>query len=315
VQGDFAHIEGYYYRPELNRRFGHALLVLRRGADRRWLIAAEASTFPGPFSAQEIDAARVIAQLDEAGISRAAVLSVAYWFGSGERISEGEQERVRTENDWVAAEVARYPTRLVAFCSFNPLRDYALAELNRCADTGAFRGIKLHFGNSGVDALNHEHQARLRAVFAAANARRMAIIVHLWTGPEYEASGADNARAFLTEILPAAPDVPVQIAHLAGGGRSTLEALAVYANAIATNNAATRHLYFDVATVAEGESAERLAQDADLMRRIGMERILYGTDTSPPNLPARNSWAALRMLPLTEREFATISSNVAPYMQ
>jgi hypothetical protein len=37
------------------------------------------------------------------------------------------------------------------FCGFNPLKDYALDELARCAGTPLLRhGIKLHFGNSNV---------------------------------------------------------------------------------------------------------------------------------------------------------------------
>jgi hypothetical protein len=34
--------------------------------------------------------------------------------------------------------------------------------------------------------------------------------------------GAKQARTFLNEVLSAAPDVPVQIAHLAGGGCSPM---------------------------------------------------------------------------------------------
>jgi len=40
--------------------------------------------------------------------------------------------------------------------------------------------------------------------FRAANAHRMPIVVHLWTGKAY---GPADADVFLTEILPAAPDI------------------------------------------------------------------------------------------------------------
>ena len=87
--------------------------------------------------------------LDDAGIRRAVVLSDAYYFDSP-KLSANSVEKVRAENDWTAQQVASFPDRLVAFCSFNPLNDHALAELERCAASGRFAGIKLHFGMSNV---------------------------------------------------------------------------------------------------------------------------------------------------------------------
>src|SRR5687768_9034559 len=68
-----------------------------------------------PLTARDL-----IAHLDAAGIQRAVVLSAAYMFGSPSRTVENEYARVRAENDWVAAEVARHPQRLRAFCGVNP---------------------------------------------------------------------------------------------------------------------------------------------------------------------------------------------------
>src|SRR4030095_6209854 len=113
-----------------------------------------------------------------------------------------------------AAQAARYPTRLVAFCGLNPLTDDALSKLARCAKTpGLQRGVKLHFGNSDVQLDNPDHLARVQRVFAAANANRMAIVVHLRASISRQRPyGAPQARLFLAEVMPNAPDVPVQIA-------------------------------------------------------------------------------------------------------
>src|SRR5207302_4022153 len=102
-----------------------------------------------------------------------------------------------------------------------------------------------------VDVHNAQHVEQLRRVFHAANQHRMAIVVHLRAsfskGLPY---GANEARVFLNEILPAAPDVPVQIAHLAGGGgyddRAAEDALAVFADAMSSHDPRTKHLYLDV---------------------------------------------------------------------
>lgn len=317
VEGSAGHIAGYFTRPREDgsiRYFGHVLISLRKGSDGAWRIAAETPTFPGPGVREPVAAEQLIAQLDEAGIRRAAVLSVAYWHGSPfmPKAEGDEYANVRAENDWTAQQAARFPDRLVAFCSFNPLKDYALAELDRCAKIPLVKGLKLHFGNSRVDVRNPEHVEKAHRVFAAANERRLAIVAHLWVG---EAYGREDAEIFLRQILPAASDVPVQIAHFAGGGPGyTDEALAVYAEAIAAGDPRTKNLYFDVATVADGQTPEVLRTFASRIRQVGPQRVLYGTDAAPP--PARQSWLTFRTtVPLTDEEFRTIAGNVAPYLR
>src|SRR5918999_779180 len=129
---------------------------------------------------QPLTARDLVTLLDSAGIQRAAVLSVAYLYGSPRRTVEDEYAKVRAENDSTAAQAAEYAERLRAFCGFNPLEDYALRELERCArHPGLRRGIKLHFGNSDVQLENPAHVEQLRRVFRPANRHRMAIAVHM----------------------------------------------------------------------------------------------------------------------------------------
>lgn len=319
IDGSAAQLAGYFTRGEGEavKHFGHVFLSLRKGVDGIWRIAGVTPAFPGPPVADPIPADRLIEGLDAAGIHQAVVLSVAYWYGSPFTASvENEYEKVRAENDWVAREVARFPDRLVAFCGINPLKDYAVEEMNRCAGMPGVKGVKLHFGNSGVDLRKPEHVETLRNVFRAANERRLALVAHLWTGPEYETHGAEDAKTVLEQLLPAAPDVPVQIAHMAGGGRSTAPALAVFADAIAARDPRTRNLYFDVATLTGGQTPEGLQKDAAQMRRIGFDRILFGTDTAPPNPPPAQSWTTFRVLmPLTDDELRIIAGNVLPYLR
>jgi uncharacterized protein len=316
VEGSTGHIAGYFTREgDPARHFGHFLVSLRKGTDGVWRIAAETPTFPGHPAREPSTAEQLVAQLDEAGIQRAAVLSAAYWFGSPTmRKAEGDEyTNVRAENDWTIQEVARFPARLVAFCSFNPLKDYALEEIDRCAKLPQVKGFKLHFANSGVDVRNPQHVEKVRRVFAAANERRLAIVAHVWVGEE--TYGREDAEIFLSQILPAAPDIPVQIAHFAGGGPGyTDEALAVYAEALAANDPRTKNLYFDIATVADLQPVEVLQKFAERIRQVGLNRVLYGTDAGPP--PARQSWGNFRAtVPLSDEEIRTIAGNVAPYLR
>lgn len=270
-----------------------------------------------------VDGPKMIALLDAAGIRRGVMLSLAYQYGSPNRPPvEREYEKVKAENDWTSAEVARFPDRLVAFCSVNPLKDYALEEIARCAaDPRLRRGLKLHFGNSDVNLTDAAHAARLREVFALANRHGMAIVVHARTTiSKQRPYGAAHSRALLT-LLEAAPDVPVQIAHLAGAGGydtgAVDEALGVFVDAIAAKDPRTRRLYVDVSGVAGlGEWKIAAPRIAERIRQLGVDRILYGSDgAGGGNLEPAAAWQAFTELSLTAAEIETIRTNLAPYLR
>ena len=285
------------------------------------IVKMIASGSGGP---SELNARDVITHLDTAGIRRGLLLSVAYMYGSPARTVEDEYAKVRAENDWTAAQAAQYPKRLRAFCGFNPLKEYALEELERCAKNPNLKhGIKLHFGNSDVQVDNAEHLEQLRRVFRAANQNRMAIVVHMRASISLKRPyGAAPARVFLEQLLPLVPNSQVQIAHLAGTGPGYDDppadnALAVLAEAVALRDSRTRNLWFDVTSCVDPNiSTANAALVSKRIRQIGVKRILYGSDAAVgDNLRPRESWAAFRRLPLTEAEFKQIARNVAPYLR
>jgi predicted TIM-barrel fold metal-dependent hydrolase len=147
------------------------------------LSPAGAALVTGNPNSPGISARDLVALLDSAGIQRALVLSMAYTWGKASRAPvANEYEHVKAENDWIAQQVAQYLDRLRAFCSFNPLKPYALEELSRCSkDPQLHYGLKLHFGNSDVDLDNPNDVAKVRKVFEAANSYHMPIVVHLHT--------------------------------------------------------------------------------------------------------------------------------------
>lgn len=278
----------------------------------------------GSGGPQSITAADVVALLDTAGIQRGLLLSVAYIYGSPARTVEDEYAKVRAENDWTGAQAAQYPKRLRAFCGFNPLEEYALAELERCAkDPNLKRGIKLHFGNSDVQLENPAHVEQIRRIFRAANRHRMSIVVHMRASiSKKRPYGAAQARIFLEQLLPLAANIDVQVAHLAGTGPGYDDppadaALAVLAEAVARHDPRTRRLWFDLASCVDlNISAANAALVVKRIRQVGAKRILYGSDAAAgDNLRPRESWAAFRRLPLTEAEFNQIAKNVAPYLR
>src|SRR5262245_14518529 len=245
---------------------------------------AAAALVLGNPSAPGITARDLIPLLDSAGIRRALVLSMAYTWGKASRAPvENEYEHVKAENDWTAQQVAQYPDRLRAFCSFNPLKPYALEELARCSKDSQLRyGLKLHFGNSDVDLDNPKDVAQVKKVFEAANGYRMPIVVHLHTSIDNKRKyGADESRVFLNELLPAVPDVLVQIAHLAGSGgydSETDAALGTFTEAIAKNDSRMKNVWFDATVVVRSSmSPDDLKRIATRIRQIGVGRVLYGS--------------------------------------
>jgi len=269
------------------------------------------------LGAQPIDVDDVIADLDEADVERAAVISVAFWFASSlMNAPEDSAALVDAENDRLADGIRRYPMRLVGFCGFNPLTDDALDRLEKCAATDGMTGIKLHFANSQVDLANSEHLARIQAVFRAANARGLPVIAHLWTGRNY---GRAEATLFIEEVLPQAPDIVVQIAHLSGSGPgySADAAVAVYAEAAQRNDERLQNVWLDVATIVTSrQTPEELDLIASRLRQLGLPRVLFGSDSARDiNPPAGTAWEDFLRLPLTDAEFRTIAANVAPYIE
>jgi predicted TIM-barrel fold metal-dependent hydrolase len=314
TRGDsMAHVAGAVAvgSVEAPRDIAQFLMVLRQGPEGRWRIAAEMLHLGSPPPARAFTAEDLIRQLDSGGVRRAAVMSVAYWFDSPAYRVPDPAAMVAAENDWVAAQVARFPDRLVGFCSAGPLRASAAAELARCARHPQMRGVKLHLTNAAFDFRDTAHVAALRRVFAEANRGRLPVLIHLRTSSgDY---GRADAEAFLREVLPAAPDVPVQIAHMGGWGaydRATDDALGAFVDAIAAGAPATRRLYFELASAGSERSSEEMRRRlAGRIRQLGTGRVLFGSDN------ARAEWATFRRLvPLTADEFAAIARNVAPHL-
>ena len=273
-----------------------------------------------PAGSKTITAQDLIGFLDQAGIRRASLLATGYSFGRPGSEPPDEYAAVKAENDWTAAQAALFPKRLMAFCGFNPLKEYALDELARCAKNPNLRkGIKLHFGSSDVQTEIPEHFEKLKQVFQAANKNRMAIIVHMRASiSKKRPYGPEQARAFL-ELLSFARDIPVQVAHLASSGPGYMDpaahsVIAVFAEAIAKKDR-TRNLWFDVASNAHPRNPAEVSDlMAKMIRQIGVKRILYGSDAATPgNLAPREAWEAFRGLKLSNNEIKTIAGNVAPY--
>ena len=286
------------------------------------LLSPEVAKLIG--ASRTFSASDLIAEMDRAGLRKAVVLSVAYQFGNPNRPPvQDEYAKVKAENDWTAEQVKQYPDRLVGVCGIDPLREYAVAEIERCAKNLYLRtGVKLHFGNSDVDLDNPSHVAMLRKVFQTADRHRMAIIVHMHANvTHHRPYGTRQAGIFLSQLLPEAPHSVVQIAHLAGSGGwddpAADEALSVFLHAMSQRDRRVAHLCFDISGVAGlGDAWEGNKNEIALrIRQVGVRRILFGSDGAWTGFTPVKAIAAYHQLPLTKNEMSTIDNNLAPYMK
>jgi predicted TIM-barrel fold metal-dependent hydrolase len=266
----------------------------------------------------ERDARALLRELDSAGIRKAVVLSVGYSFADERKKLPNPDSLTRAENDWTSAQMVAAGGRLIGFCSANPLRPVALAELERCLALPGMKGIKLHLGNSGITLRDSSHAARVAQVFGLAERLQVPVLVHMRArgGLNY---GAEDAQLFLDKVVSAAPSIDIVVAHFGGSGpgypAQADSVMAVFGAAAERKDPRMRNLYFDVATIVAAETTPGEASlVATRVRQVGPSRVLYGSDLSPPGGSIRAGWELFRTrVPLTDAELRTIASNVTRF--
>ena len=264
------------------------------------------------------DGKALLSELDAAGIGKAVVLSTGYSFADERKKLDDPDRLTRAENDWTSAQMAAAGGRLIGFCSANPLRPAALAELERCLGLPGMKGVKLHFGNSGITLREPAHVTRMIQVFTLAERKGAPVLVHMRARGGLNFGGED-ARLFLDKLVAVAPSIEIVVGHFGGAGpgypAQADEVMAVFAAAAERTDPRMRNIYFDVATVVTAETGkEEAALIARRVRQVGSARVLYGSDLSPPGGTIRSGWEIFRdRVPLTAAEFGTIAGNVTRF--
>jgi uncharacterized protein len=261
-----------------------------------------------------IFAADAVRALDEAHVAKGVILSCAYLYGlpSLHLKPADLASRIRRENEFTAAQIDQYPTRLIGFLSVNPLQDSAIDEIEHWRGSGQLIGLKLHFMASAVNIRDAAQRRHVSKVIGAAAAEGLPMVIHLGGG-RFDAA---DAEVFIRDVLPSAGASWVQIAHAGGGwprqGRNHLGVLTAFADHIARKDPVTERVLFDLSYVPEPkDTAQVAAPYAALMRRIGMKRFVFGSDFNV--LTPRQEVNDLRKLGLTNEEWQTLRENCAPW--
>jgi predicted TIM-barrel fold metal-dependent hydrolase len=206
------------------------------------------------------------------------------------RIAEELKARLRRRNDWTCAEAARHPT-LLPFVGLDPhlmsageMRD----EIERALAKGA-RGIKLH---PIVQYVPPNH-ASLWPVYELAQEVGVTVLFH--SGAFGPAPGNDFARpSAFREVLLSFPDLSVVLAHLGVGWFDEAVELATAFPGVSFDCCGT-------VTSAPVPWALTDEEAVGLFRRIGVERICFGSDY-PWFDPAADAQRLREMRGLTDGE-------------
>ena len=151
-------------------------------------------------------AEELLAAMDEAAVDLAVTLGMGWT----------SQDVAREVNDYLLEAAARYPRRLVPFCSVNPAwGDEALREVERCARQGA-RGVgELHPDTQGFRLSDRRVMEPLMNMVRSYH---LILLTHASepVGHQYPGKGA-TTPAMLMGLIEQFPDVPIVCAHWGGG--------------------------------------------------------------------------------------------------
>lgn len=267
--------------------FDHHVHVMSPALIGHWKAAGV------PFSREDAAYSDPLHILESQKLGGAFLVSMAHLYtiedlANIDDIVENEQAWVQKENDFVAECVQKAPTRLIGFYSVNPLRDYALEEMNRCRENQELTGLKMHFPACGVDLANQDHFQKIENVFDWALEYDVPMLVHLFSADQGDPEGV--ADLFWKKLIQPRRSIEITLAHLgaAGGYNDVSQAVLSGFHALKTaepifENARIR---FDLSGAVLAEeldgtpptSPERCAALAEMIRQVGPRRFRFASD-------------------------------------
>jgi len=200
-------------------------------------------------------------------------------------------------NDYILESVARYPGRLVGFCTVQPYTyEAAIAEIERCA-RGGIKGVgELR---PDIQFLDFTQKEVMQPLVEVLQKHHLILLTHASepVGHIYPGKGSvtpDMLYPFITNF----PDLPVVCAHWGGG-------LPFYA-LMPEVREALKNIYFDTAASPFLYSPEVYNQVSQL---VGADRILFGSDY--PLMPPSRLLREIDSIDLPEEARSLILSGNA----
>ena len=198
----------------------------------------------------------LMAKMDEEGIDRSVILN-ANWTSP---------QLCRETNDYILESVARYPQRLVGFCSLPPKAPQeAISELERCI-SGGIRGI----GEMRPDfqGLVRGDETLMDPIFELAIRHGLMLNIHSSEPVGHQYPGKQQITPDVLErMIMRFPELVMVCAHW-GGGLPFYALMPEVAEAL-------KNVYFDTAASPYLYRPEIFRHVADI---VGVKKILFGSD-------------------------------------
>ena len=257
----------------------HTHIVPRKMKQNRTDYARKCSSFASIYAdskAKLATAEEIITAMDKDGVD----VSVALNYGWA------KQSLCNEVNEYILESVARYPKRLVGFCSVVPSEDEAaLREVERCIKGGA-KGI----GELRLDShLKRNNSLKvIKPIVDIIIKSNLILLTHASEPVGHQYSGKGEATPDLLYVLITAfPDLKLVCAHWGGG-------LPFYA-LMPEVKAALKNVYFDTAASPFLYNPQVYGQVVQL---VGEDKILFGSDY--PLIPQRRFLKEIAALELPE---------------
>lgn len=262
-----------------------------------------------------ITADTIIEELDKANFKNAFIISRAYaWTLSvpflpypmledsnvksilekGALKGYTEKQLVQYENDWTMDEANKYPQRLTAIFSINPMREYAKEEIDRCVKKG-FKAMKLHLGSSNVNIHDAAQLTILTDILKYAQDKKLVVLIHCGTIYTTKGDGQIFAK-MLSEVQGTNKKSKIILAHMGGMGDPTNTTMKEMIDWTKANPGKLdkKNIYFDIsASLWTKETSEMIQakgvpfvetspdiakQVAENLKEWGLSNILFGSD-------------------------------------
>ena len=242
-----------------------------------------------PFSRPDDYYSEIDVILKNTAVKRIDLISMAHVYSSEEFGGfKNERELVEKENSYVAAARDKYRKKVKAYCSVDPLRDYALEELERCRTKLKMDGVKLHHNANQVYLTVPDHLAKVKKVFEFASKNKLPVLMHF--DNSHRRFGEPDVKLLVGSILNDLNPVKLRIAHFGTSGGFSIRTKAFLDAFIAelhSNSDLRKHkITFDISAVGldkDSEGVRKLTDEewTDLgvyVRKLGFNRITFATD-------------------------------------
>lgn len=212
----------------------------------------------GQFSEKSV--ATCMNQARRFSVVRMCVMGSVSFYGE----NPGEKE-VRAVNDESMRLVEKYPEVFTGFCFLNPRnsRRFIIEETERCVSGKGFRGIKLWVSTKASDP-------GLDVIMEKALEHRIPVLQHTW----YKSMGNRQGESDPGDVACLAsrfPEAVIIMAHLGGCGIRGVIDIERFPNVLVETGGS--------------QPASGILETA--VKRLGPERILFGSDTPCRSFPSQ----------------------------